>query len=190
MSLFRKYRKYYQEPERYTPDIARERRLVAALEKERQFAQAAALSRVQLKEREQFVPKWKLDEEPSRKVPKAVSITAALSRFKESDFADPARREQYKQLRRLQEQQRAKPSGGDRRRYSPYGNDYASTISGTVARVGATLGRHLLPRFRFSYAVIPCIQRAVRREVMFANGKGGRGYKVPHRRSPLSGIPC
>lgn len=187
MSKFAKYRKFYKEPERYTLDITRERRLASTLERERKQVEALSLA-----QRERFKPAWKVDEDRSLVGPKeSMTLSARLAMFKESDFADPAKRLEYRRLRAAQEQQRAKPAGADRRQYTPYPTvDFASTVFGTAARFGAVLGRHALPRFRFASAVIPCIERLVRREVLFAKGKGGRGYHTRKRRSWSSGVPC
>lgn len=187
MSKFAKYRKFYKEPERYAPDIARERRLASRLERERQQVEALSLA-----QRERFKPAWKVDEDRSLVGPKDnMRLSAALAMFQESDFVDPAKRKEYRRLRAIQEQQRAKPAGADRRQYTPYPTvDFASTVFGTAARFGAVVGRHAVPKFRMAYAVIPCIERLVRREVLFAKGKGGKGYHTRKRRSWASGVPC
>lgn len=194
MGYFTKYRKYYKEPERYTPDIARERRLAAVMKRE--AAGVATLSRVQLEKT--VVPAWKRLNDPETKGQKAASIAAALSRFREQDFADAQARAEYRKLRNKQENlrnlQKVKPAGSDKRRFNPQGKDYASTIYGTAARFVSDLSR--LPRafavakFAVSGNVVPCIQRMVRQEVMFATGKAGRGYHKPKRRTFNSGVPC
>lgn len=206
MGYFSLYRKYYKEPERFSPTEARERRLSALLEREQRFAQVPnfqnKLGQLRQEAGALSLAKKLVNESVSqvRNVgPQAASIAAALSRFKESDFADPVKREAYRKLRGLQEavkyrqdQERAKPSGGDTRRFSP--SPYPSTIYGTGARYGLsgrlTPSSSWLPVFHLPWSVVPCIQRAVRREVMFAKGKAGRGYKVRHRWSEFSGIPC
>lgn len=193
MGYFSKYRKYYKEPERYTSDIARERRLAAVMKRE--AAAVESLSRVKIKN--EFVPRWKLVNDPETKGQKAASIAAALSQFKERDFAEPQARAAYRKLRQRQEelrsQQKVRPAGSDRRQYNPT-EPFPSTVYGTAARFVHNLSR--LPgaisvaKFAVSGNVIPCIERAVRREVLFALGKGGKGYKTPKRRNEFSGIPC
>lgn len=193
MGYFTKYRKFYKEPERYTTDIARERRLAAVMKRE--AAGVETLSRV--REKEAFVPRWKLVNDDQINRQKAATIAAALSQFREKDFAEAQARAVYRKLRQRQEelrtQQKVKPAGSDRRQFNPT-EPFPSTIYGTSARFVNNLSR--LPRalavakFAVSGSVIPCIERMVRREVLFAKGKGGVGYKTPKRRNEFSGIPC
>lgn len=206
MGLFSKYRPQYKIPERISPEDARERRLTALLERERRFAELpnfqvkleetrrkAALSRVTeniLNENTRSDVKG-----GKRTRPKAASIAAALSLFTEKDFADPQRRAAYRKLRNLQGgQQNVTPSGGDKRRFNPTGKDYASTIYGTLARLSgvphALHSAQWQAKFLNPSKVIPCIQRTVRREVMFARRHAGRGYHTPKRRTWASGVPC
>lgn len=138
----------------------------------------------------------------NKRFPQAALIAAALSSFSEKDFADPAKRNAYRELRRMQlnsqepatrgGRQKVSPTGGDKRRYDPTGKDHARTRYGEFARyaVGSPFASSWMQVFRNPTAVIPCIQRKSRREVMFAKGKAGRGYKVKHRRNIFSGVPC
>lgn len=198
MSIFGKFRHLYKEPERFTPSEARERRLTAMLERETRFAQVPNFQNKLGQLRQQAaalsLAKKLVNEDTSKgrlfAASRAASIAHVLGTFKESDFADPALRKKYRSLRRAQEQQRAKPAGADRRQYSPFGNDYGSTIYGTRATVGAGLRKSWLPAYNLARFVVPCIQRSVRREVIFALGKGGKGWRTPHRRNFLSGVPC
>lgn len=205
MSLFKQKYKY-KIPERLTADEARERRLTALLEKEQRFLQVpnfaskieAARSRVE-KERVSSLAKAIVNE-PQIRVQKAASIAAALSKFKERDFANPQARADYRKLRAAQEalrnnrrnEQKVSPSGGNKSYYNPTGKEFAGTIFGTAARLSGWTGlrESWSPRFVFPSSVLPCIQRTQRREVMFAKGYGGKGYKVKHRRSWSSGVPC
>lgn len=200
ITRFNKYK--YPEPERYSPEVARERKLAGALQAaslERDRLQRVRdealfqvrkktvnLSRTIVKDREEFGPKAGL-------------IAAALAKFSESDFADPEKRKAYRALRARQEGLRkVKASAGDLRNYHPEkGTDehgFAQTIYGGVARIGAVHARgpHVgwLPNFHVPTSVMPCIQRAIRREVMFALGFGGKGYKTKKRRTANSGVPC
>lgn len=210
MSLFKgKY--HYKTPERLTPAEARSRRLTALLEKERRFLDipnfpevsqrqtrvAEALSRA----------KKKLSDDPElasvkgsqRMSPKATSTVAAkLARYRSlsaDEFAalPQSHKNHYRMLRKLQiEGVHGSPSGGDNRRFNPAGKG-ASTRSGTLARVAGVrnfLQGGWVPVFVNPWKALPCIQRSTRREVMFAKGHGGRGYKVRHRRSINSGVPC
>lgn len=125
-------------------------------------------------------------------------IAAALSNIKSKDFADPAVRQRYRALRRVQldlERQRlgqvgkTSVAGADKRRYDPTGKDYAVTRHGVVAKL-------VLPAtswvrvFRNPLVTVPCVQRSMRREVMFARRKAGKGYRSPKRKTWASGVPC
>lgn len=148
--------------------------------------------------RERYIPRWKLDEGPEGKGPKAASIAAALARFSEQDFVNPQARADYRKLRAAQEairesersSQKVKAAASDMRQYNPTGKDFALNRSGTVARLAARLQGLYFPHFKHLSTVLPCIERAVRREVLFAKGKGGKGYKKPKRRTWSSGVPC
>jgi len=207
MSLF-KHKIKYTIPERLTPAEARERRLTALLERAQRFSQVpnfqAKLQQIQAERSpgskitksiltEDLVPSSKKHD---RKTigHKAALIAAALKQFTERDFADPEMRKAYRDLRSIQMggRQKVSPSGGNKSYYNPAGKDYASTIYGTAARLGqwTALGAEAARMFLNPGTVIPCIQRSVRREVMFATKKAGRGYRVKHRRSWSTGVPC
>lgn len=203
MPKFFRHHYYYPEPERLTPAEARARRLEGLLERERRFADLPNFPEKLAEARSRVVKKEPLGltreivNEPVSRVQKAASIAAALSRFKESDFADPEKRTRYRKLRAAQGgQQKVEPSGSDKRRFNPTGKDFASTIYGTAARLSGRLrdsadtSSSWVQVFANPGSVIPCIQRKARREVMFALGFGGRGYKKPKRRTWSSGVPC
>lgn len=80
------------------------------------------------------------------------------------------------------------PVGGDKRRYNPTGKDFASTVHGYRATFRPL--DSWLPAFANPTQVVPCIQRKMRREVMFAKDKAGRGYHAKKRRTWSSGVPC
>lgn len=208
MSLFKNKIKY-KTPERLTPSEARERRLTGMLEREQRFAQVPNFSnslealRSQAQKEKQFSALTsKIVNERSSRVQKAASIAAALNTFQERDFANPEARAAYRNLRAaaaaLQQKngssQKVPPSGGNKSYYNPAGKDYANTIYGTAARITGwtqVVGKNnWQPRFARPSAVLPCIQRLVRREVMFAQRHAGKGYRVKHRRNWSSGIPC
>lgn len=206
MGLFSKYRPNYLNPERFSPEEARERRLTAMLERERRFSELpnfqVKLDEVRRKAALSRVTKNILNEDAERLVkvrkqsgPKAASIAAALKMFTERDFADPQLRSAYRELRRRQGgQQNVVPSGSDKRRYNPTGKDFASTIYGTLARLSGVPHALHSARWQAQFLnptkVIPCIQRTVRKEVMFAKKHAGKGYRTPKRRTWASGVPC
>ncbi|UDN67830.1 hypothetical protein [robinz microvirus RP_142] len=134
----------------------------------------------------------------------ALSIATALSRFSEADFSNLEKRQAYRDLRALQNailsetkaksskttsgegQRKSTAAGADRRYYNPSDPlNWGSTTYGTAAKVGVGTSAGL--RYRHSTSVVPCIDRATRRAVMFALGLGGVGYKT--KKGPR-GIPC
>lgn len=210
MGYFKQYRPFYRIPERVSPEIARERRLAALLEREPRYSQVPNFER-KLGELRQAEP---LSRDASKKDtknvsnvnvkggqtsrPKAGSMPAAASipyrSFTEAMFADPEKRAAYRAWRRSGGSAKTTPTGADKRQYNPTGKDGASTIYGTNARTSGvrqalnSLGFN--PRFIHANQVVPCIQRAVRQEVMFALGHAGRGYHTKKRRNANSGVPC
>lgn len=141
---------------------------------------------------------------------------ALLAAFEERHFADPKMRDAYRDLRAIEMgrpkarqalipvespdsskkkaregQENVKPSGANKKYYDPTGKGYAVTTSGTIARARAAgwMKHHMIPGYHLASKVVPCIQMATRREVMFAKKKAGKGYKVRHRFNPLR-IPC
>lgn len=87
------------------------------------------------------------------------------------------------------------PEPFDGRRWHPEGrNRPTPTVRGSAAATGAVQqSLSFLPptvSFREPTNVVECIRRAKRREVLFASGKGGRGYRKPKRRSWRSNFGC
>lgn len=193
----------YLQPERVTSSVARANRLNALLAQDRRFAEIknfnsrlAALSPAPKKV-------TALTDKISVKGraalgPKAALIAAALNQFKDKDFSDPRKRAAYRELRRQQEALRVQansmggrknvPSGSNKKFYDPTGKAYAVKTTGVLARYRVLRGWQ--QAFANPPQVVPCIQRLVRREVMFANGRAGKGYRGPKRRDWKSGIPC
>lgn len=209
MGKFSKYRSHYLSPERLASSEIRERRLTALLEREQRFVEVPNFSRkleaLRSTEADALyrgikkvtdVPDRRFVNDRQTSGHKAASIAAALSRFKESDFADAEKRKNYRRLRAAQEaiRQNVRPTGSDKRRYDPTGKDGASTVYGTMAHV-QNVRRALnmyswVPAFVNPAKALPCIERAVRREVMFALGHAGRGYHTAKKRNANSGVPC
>lgn len=197
LSRFTKYK--YPEPERYSPEVARERKLAGALQAS--YQDRERLERVrnealsQVRKKTVNLSRTIVKERPVA-VPKAASIAAALAQFSERDFANPEKRAAYRALRAQQEGLRnVQAAASDKRRFNPMGeHGFASTIYGTLVgkEVINARGPRLgwVPNVRMPTSVVPCIQRAVRREVMFALGLAGRGYHKKKRRTESSGIPC
>lgn len=190
MGYFSKYRPYYSIPERISPENARLNRINAALAENLRLQER--YDRLSLDVKNTANAGRRLNQARQQFGPKADLMAAALASFSEKDFADPANRIAYRKLRAQQAgRQQSKPSGADKRQFNPTGYDFASTLYGGFATIGKRLTlKSALPRFHMSYSVIPCIERHVRREVMFAKKKAGRGYRTPKRRTWASGVPC
>lgn len=75
-----------------------------------------------------------------------------------------------------------RPSGADRRLFHPERGAHASTIYGTPAMAVAG---HFLGSLAY-----PCVQRTMRRQVMFAAGHAGKGYRTRKRRTWTSSVEC
>lgn len=126
-----------------------------------------------------------------------LDIQRRLGSFREADFSNPQARAAYRFLRAQQElyerqrsEKKVQPAAGNKSYYNPAGKDFASNKYGGIARLGAFVQAGFVPHFLNPSSALPCIARVVRREVMFATKKAGKGYKVRHRRNWSSGIPC
>lgn len=201
-----KYLKYLN-PERDHTSIARVKRLTRLVADEPRFKQLpnfesrlAALSQVP-KNNQQLLTRRVVNDHKAYGQTAAL-IAAGLSRIKDSDLSDPSKRAQYRTLRTAQiahrelvskgGQAKVSPSGGDKRRYNPTGKSYAVNKYGVLASLvtNPVMSSSWVQMFRNPNSVLPCIQRSKRREVMFAIRKAGKGYKVKHRRSWSTGVPC
>lgn len=189
-------------PERDTLRIARAQHLTKLLERDRRFAdlpnfveRVRALSPAPLKK---DIALSALSVKGSKVDPRHALIAAVLNKFTEKDFSDPAKRAKYRKLRQLQLEaaelargrgrKKVSPPGADMRQFNPTGKNFAYTIHGN--RAALRTGVRTWQRFFMPLAVVPCIQRKMRREVMFANKKAGSGYRSRKRRNWASGIPC
>ncbi|QCQ85086.1 hypothetical protein [Blackfly microvirus SF02] len=143
-------------------------------------------------------PLWAVNDRESRGR-KALSTSAALreineklSKFKERDFADPSSRKTYVQLRTAQnalEASRQKVEKKAKAFSGPVGHQWPITKYGTAARYSAWTSVAGDPRLYRKSNLVPCIERAVRRMVLFSLGKN-KGFKTPKHKSKDSWIPC
>lgn len=191
----------YITPERISPTIARERALAAALAKN-----------LKLQERYKRLGARPVSGELKPSTLKFLTdAEVALRRAR----ASTARRQNIRAFetlgaiaranRTMQREgfEKAQPTGSDRRRFNP-ASSLASDLYGNVARTGLhvreawktvnqaswQLNGGWVPRFLNPNAVVPCVSRKLRREVMFAKKKAGRGYATKKRRNENSGVPC
>lgn len=136
--------------------------------------------------------------------PKAASIAAALADLggrkkpaSEWDYGGPSyekKREAWyagsaSRQRFLADASRHKvqPTAKTRQPYSP---TWPLMKSGTAARYSGFTTPQGVPKFKMKSRLMPCIERAARRSVMFALGKAGKGWHAPKRRNENSGVPC
>lgn len=86
------------------------------------------------------------------------------------------------------------PRAEDNRRTSPVqrSDRRASSVTGALARIqnNRLEGSQWLPVFGNPASALPCVDRRVKREVMFAKKKAGRAYRTRKRRSPYSSYRC
>lgn len=192
----------YTIPERLSVEEARQRRLVAVLERSRKEleVQPARLSPVNVAHLERLKDfqrkiQGELDARRARlrEIDKEQNSISARARTKAAIsglFQLQAKaKNNLQRLRRSQSAMRQQASAADRRFYNPAGILYnPRNIFGSEARtfVGAR-GRR---KFVNKSSAVPCIDRAIRKEVMFAFGHAGKGHRVPHRFNPMSLIGC
>lgn len=205
MGLFSHYRYLYKEPERLTPDEARERRVTAVLERERERLKVERVplslaNKSYVNQLKEFEVKFGAELEARRarmdainrtnvsSYPKSGALKAARSRLLQLE----QRRNALLQAAAAERRQNSfKPSGGDRRLWTPYLLNPRS-VFGTEAFVkhGTRVRGVERKLFKSPGLALPCVERMVRREVMFARGHGGKGHRVRHRFNPLSLIGC
>lgn len=196
MGLYQRGRYRYTIPERLSPEEARQRRTVAALEKARKELEdrPARLSPANVAHLERV-------KDFQRKI--QVELDARRAELKK-EYRNPARKkaaisglfqlqakanENLQRLRRTQSAIRREASAADRRYFNPAGILYnPRNIFGSEART--FVGSNGRRKFVHKTSAIPCIDRAMRREVMFALGHAGKGHRVPHRFNPMSLIGC
>lgn len=195
----------YKEPERFTSSEARQRRLFAELAQQRKALEARAprlspanISHLQrLKE---FETKFgaALDERRRRveraakrnpSIVRSPSYIAAMSKLlqlerRRNDLLERAAAERRKKGREAR--------AVDSRFYNPdrMARMWPRTDFGTDAWLKWNVKGALRQVVRNPFLALPCVDRMVRREVMFAKKKAGKGYRKPHRRGPLSNIGC
>lgn len=194
-----------KEPERLTPDEARQRRLFSELDRQRKVLEdqperlSQAYNSRYLNQLKEFQTKFSAELEARRKRDQY---------FQPESRAYQANRSRLLQLVSMQSMLQTKASLEAKRRYqfqksfvdrsrSQFDPTRADTIWQTIAWI-TEANFHRYPSFALRFrqkfmnrgVVVPCIQRVARREVMFAKRKAGRGYRVPHKRGPLSNIGC
>jgi hypothetical protein len=207
MSYFSKYRHLYSQPERidkYDPSAVR-RRVERELERVRAIeGRRAALSpanQLHIQLLQDFVTQKSKAELDVQRAKERLKVTPSQSNLRDHKAAvsrlfNLAQR--VERLRKVQSQrsaaQTAKPSGGDRRYFNFPSSPTAlnpRTVYGTEAItrfISSESG--LRPFFKLASLSLPCIQREVRREVMFAHRKAGKGHRTRHRLSPSSLVGC
>lgn len=84
----------------------------------------------------------------------------------------------------------ARAAGADRRAGGP-GESFSVNPRNLFGSEAETAVTHAARRvFLNAVYALPCIQRVVRREVMFARRKAGRGYRKPRKHGPFTSIWC
>lgn len=197
----------YLEPERLDPSEARARALQSSLDKiaaqrRRLEFERVALSpanKFHLQNLKNFEAKFSDEIEARRKrvvqLKKAGADPAltmrAISRLSNllSTRGRLQQRADAERRRNARSAVIAGASAGDRRFYFPGSQFFRNprSVFGTEAVIRVLpSARHM---YRHALLSIPCIQRVVRREVLFARGQA-RGHRSRKRRGPLSHIGC
>lgn len=190
----------YKEPERFTAAEARERRLAAAIDKSRKEleARAAPLSpanKVHLNRLKEFQRKFDAELEARRReVERLAKLEPSMenSRLLKAAISGhfQLKSQQAELLERVARARRAnaiQAAAADRRLFR-FGDLTPRSIFGTIAY--SSVDAFSKRSFLSPLLTVPCIQRTVRREVMFAKGHGGKGHKGTRRYNPLSYIGC
>lgn len=194
----------YKEPERLTADEARLNRLQSTLSRERERLKAedvrlSQANKFHINRLKEFESKFGDELETHRRrveklnlrdpsIVRSPTNRATISRF----FQLQQRRSAL--LQRANQERRAnsfKKSFVDRRQFSF--NQFNTTPKsrfGTTAWVNTRLSAALRRQFVSPLLSLPCLDRVVRREVMFAGKHAGRGHRVRHKRGPFSHIGC
>ncbi|AKI26954.1 hypothetical protein [Microviridae Fen7940_21] len=203
MGLFSKYT--YKMPERLSADEARQRRFFAELSRARAELEArndrlSPANKFHLTQLKEFQVKFSDELEARRKRVRDVlerdpSISRSLAYKSAMSRLSKLQQRQTALLNRAAAERRAKAfsasaSAADRRSFSftnRFGNP--KTIYTTDAWIKVNADAVTRRMFRSPTLSIPCIQRMVRREVIFAR-RHNKGHRVKHRFNPLSLIGC
>lgn len=202
MKLYRRYQYQYHMPERL--DFEAKSRLARTVEKELernlalqlQYGRLSPASNIQhlnlLKETHVRLSRELDALDPVRKKAAKVATSFTPTRFLQAALSVSLQRssERARKANAARSSPAAKASAADSRNYVPGPQDVrnARTVFGTDAHFSVnSLGRHY---FKHPYLVVPCVQRAVRKEVLFAIGQGGKAHRSPHQKRPYSHIWC
>lgn len=196
----------YKITERLTPSEARERRLVSLLQKERQalevrVAPLSPANKFHLNKLKEFENKFGAELEARRK------RALELQSLERSEYEAARNKRAISRLFQLQQRRAAllqnaaaerransvKKSFVDRRFYDPTRDDRSprpKTVFGTTSWLKVSLGPVARRQHRNPTISLPCIDRLVRREVMFAHRHAGHGHRGKRKFNPLSLIGC
>lgn len=194
----------YKEPERFTSSEARQRRLFAELSRQRKELEAqptrlSPANKFHLNRLKEFEAKFSARIEFERKrvehavrrdpsIVRSLSYKAAMSRLLQLQQRRSALLQRASEERRKRLQERSV----DSRYWNPWSEVryYPRTVFGTDAWTRLGPGDAFRRVVKSALLSLPCLDRSVRRQVMFAKKKAGKGYRVKHRRGPLSAIGC
>lgn len=194
----------YKIPERLTPSEIRQRRLFSDFQRMRkeledQPSRLSPANKTHVTRLKEFEAKFGAEiesrrarvEQAAKRDPSIVrsrTYQAALSKLLQLQQRRSALLQRAAAERRTQA--RNKATAVDRRLYNPTKSQSPRTIYGTEAWVKQSADAVTRRLFVNPFLAIPCVQRAVRREVIFAKGHGGKGHKGKRRFSVLSHIGC
>lgn len=197
----------YKELERFSPEEARARRFESTLARTRKELEdrerLSALSQAnknhlqRLKEFEaEFSARIDARRRQMRSVPdrplsrlEGLRLYAARSEYLNLSGQLSVLRRRARQEARSTLLQQA--SAADRRNWYPgskYFRNPRDVWGGEAKRIASKVSGK--SHFINSVYAVPCVRRLVRREVMFAKDKAGRGYRVKHRLNQLSNMWC
>lgn len=188
----------YKTLERLSPEEARQRRLFAELGRQRKelevrSARLSPANEFHRKKLEEFESKLKNALEARRRNVERIRSKGDFRRLKTARLLLLQLTQRRDALRQRAELERRaslqQASAVNRRSYLPRGFSVnPRTVFGTEAWTAVSQGSRRY--FKSPLLAIPCVDRLVRREVMFAKKHAGRAYRVPHKHNPFSHIGC
>lgn len=211
MSIFSKYRPYYVEPQRLATDQASrlQRKVESELKRNLELQERwGRLSADSLIANSKHIDNLRAANERLRRVLDAPDYVVNKTRVLKTELyssralrglslptlAGLLQREKLNKAKaqpiapRVRSQANAGAAASRNFSFGPQDYRNPRTVFGTEAfHREFTLGRR---KFLAGAITIPCVQRGVRREVMFAKGYAPGGHRGRHRRTPYSSIWC
>lgn len=189
-------------PERLTPDEIRRRRLAAVLERHQKELEArtdrlSPANNFHLQKLKEFQRKFQPElearkREINRLYKSDPSVRTRALKVAMFGYFQLQTRQSELLKRAASEKRRnalfGQAIGANRNYFHPSSWRNPRAIYGTEAKV--TVNASSRKMFRRPEMAFPCVQRLIRKQVMFAFGYAGKGYRTRKRFGPFSEIGC